>query len=61
MFPRDVACQTLLKSADVSHSYSINNKGTSIFETLKKHTESANLRQGSWSSKILTIASIPHP
>jgi len=33
-FPRDVACQKLLNSANVSRSYSQNNTGTVFFETL---------------------------
>jgi len=32
-FVRDVACQKLLKSANVSRSYSQNNTGTVFFET----------------------------
>jgi len=32
-FLRDVACQKLLKSANVSRSYSQNNTGTVFFET----------------------------
>jgi len=32
-FRRDVACQKLLKSANVSQSYSKNNTGTVFFET----------------------------
>jgi len=33
VFLRDVACQKLLKSANVSRSYSRNNTGTVFFET----------------------------
>jgi len=36
-FLRDVACQKLLKSADVSWSYSKNNTGT-VFVTHGEHT-----------------------
>jgi len=32
-FPRDVVCQKLLNSANVSRSYSQNNTGTVFFET----------------------------